>query len=122
MLSILSESRDWLSEVGPENPVLVVSCDGASRAGLYCALAYLADQAAREGELDIVSAVATVKANRPQLIDTQQEYALLHQLVGQLLEPAAPNGWQHFIRSMLKLFNNEIVSVKMTTSKKFKCF
>ena len=46
VLELMSAARE--REVGgEEQPVLVVSADGVSRAGVYCALSYVRDQAGR---------------------------------------------------------------------------
>ncbi|KAL1377780.1 hypothetical protein pipiens_016023 [Culex pipiens pipiens] len=50
-------------------PVCVVSPDGRSRAGVYCAANACIEQVIQHGEVDVFQAVKTVRRHRPQLVD-----------------------------------------------------
>lgn len=50
-------------------PVAVVSPDGRSRSGVYCAANACIEQVIQHGEVDIFQAVKTVRRHRPQLVD-----------------------------------------------------
>lgn len=50
-------------------PVAVVSPDGRSRCGVYCAANACIEQVIQHGEVDIFQAVKTVRRHRPQLIE-----------------------------------------------------
>ena len=50
-------------------PVAVVSPDGRSRVGVYCAANACIEQVIQHGEVDIFQAVKTVRRHRPQLVE-----------------------------------------------------
>ncbi|CAH1640174.1 unnamed protein product [Spodoptera littoralis] len=50
-------------------PVCVVSPDGRSRAGVYCAANACIEQVIQHGEVDVFQAVKTVRRHRPQLVE-----------------------------------------------------
>lgn len=50
-------------------PVAVVSPDGRSRCGVYCAANACIEQVIQYGEVDIFQAVKTVRRHRPQLVE-----------------------------------------------------
>lgn len=50
-------------------PVAVVSPDGRSRCGVYCAANACIEQVIQHGEVDIFQAVKTVRRHRPQLVE-----------------------------------------------------
>ena len=50
-------------------PVVVVSPDGRSRCGVYCAANACIEQVIQHGEVDIFQAVKTVRRHRPQLVE-----------------------------------------------------
>lgn len=55
-------------------PVVVVSYNGKSRAGVYCVANYAMEQVVQHGEVDIFSAVRTVRRHRPAIIENMTEY------------------------------------------------
>lgn len=50
-------------------PVAVISPDGRSRCGVYCAANACIEQVIQHGEVDIFQAVKTVRRHRPQLVE-----------------------------------------------------
>lgn len=62
-------------------PVVVVSYNGKSRAGVYCAANYAMEQVVQHGEVDIFSAVRTVRRHRSQLIENMTEYKYCYDLL-----------------------------------------
>ncbi|GBP89864.1 Receptor-type tyrosine-protein phosphatase kappa [Eumeta japonica] len=63
-------------------PVCVVSPDGRSRAGVYCAANACIEQVIQHGEVDVFQAVKTVRRHRPQLVENMVSIAstaLCHQ-------------------------------------------
>lgn len=62
-------------------PVVVVSPDGRSRCGVYCAANACIEQVVQHGEVDIFQAVKTVRRHRPQLIENMTEYKYCYDLV-----------------------------------------
>ncbi|XP_063932951.1 receptor-type tyrosine-protein phosphatase kappa isoform X1 [Zophobas morio] len=62
-------------------PVCVVSPDGRSRCGIYCAANACIEQVIQHGEVDIFQAVRTVRRHRPQLIENITEYKYCYDVV-----------------------------------------
>uniref|UniRef100_A0A1Y1L7H5 Receptor-type tyrosine-protein phosphatase kappa n=2 Tax=Photinus pyralis TaxID=7054 RepID=A0A1Y1L7H5_PHOPY len=62
-------------------PVCVVSPDGRSRCGVYCAANACIEQVIQHGEVDIFQAVRTVRRHRPQLVEAITEYKYCYDLV-----------------------------------------
>ncbi|XP_058987366.1 receptor-type tyrosine-protein phosphatase kappa-like [Musca domestica] len=62
-------------------PVCVVSPDGRSRCGVYCAANACIEQVIQHGEVDVFQAVKTVRRNRPHLVENMTEYKYCYDLV-----------------------------------------
>ncbi|XP_058795525.1 receptor-type tyrosine-protein phosphatase kappa isoform X4 [Phymastichus coffea] len=62
-------------------PVCVVSPDGRSRCGVYCAANACIEQVIQHGEVDVFQAVKTARRHRPQLIENMTEYKYCYDLV-----------------------------------------
>lgn len=62
-------------------PVVVVSPDGRSRCGVYCAANACIEQVIQHGEVDIFQAVKTVRRHRPQLVENMVISFLLYSLI-----------------------------------------
>ncbi|XP_062132139.1 receptor-type tyrosine-protein phosphatase kappa isoform X1 [Drosophila sulfurigaster albostrigata] len=70
----------WRNKVD-YGPVCVVSPDGRSRAGVYCAANACIEQVIQHGEVDVFQAVKTVRRHRPQLVENMTEYKYCYDLV-----------------------------------------
>ncbi|KAL1502113.1 hypothetical protein ABEB36_007306 [Hypothenemus hampei] len=62
-------------------PVCIVSPDGRSRCGIYCAANACIEQVIQHGEVDIFQAVRSVRRHRPQLIENITEYKYCYDVV-----------------------------------------
>lgn len=62
-------------------PVCVVSLNGKSRAGVYCAANVAIEQVVQHSEVDVFQAVKTVRRHRPQLIENMTEYKYCYDLI-----------------------------------------
>lgn len=62
-------------------PVLVMSTNGKSRAGVYCAANVAIEQVVEHGEVDVFQAVRTVRRHRPQLVENMTEYKYCYDLI-----------------------------------------
>jgi len=62
-------------------PVVVVSPDGHTRAGVYCSANACIEQVIQHGEVDVFQAVKTVRRHRPQLVENITEYKYCYDLV-----------------------------------------
>ncbi|XP_071117373.1 uncharacterized protein [Haliotis cracherodii] len=60
-------------------PVIVHCSAGVGRTGTYIAIESLVDQAAAEGNLDIVSFVSNMRGQRKNMIQTKEQYLFLYQ-------------------------------------------
>ncbi|KAL8582184.1 hypothetical protein ACOMHN_004103 [Nucella lapillus] len=78
LLATLEAADGWQQKTNPLNPICVLSKDGASRCGIYCAVHMCCDQVKNEGELDVFNAVRLVRHNRPQLVTTVDEYRYIY--------------------------------------------
>jgi len=78
---LLQAARSHRDSANPESPVVVVSTNGAERAGVYCAVSHSWDQLLRQGQADVVHAVHCVRLSRPQLVPTLQEYSLIYRVL-----------------------------------------
>ena len=64
LAQLLRTTRAHRAANSPEAPVVVVSADGAERAGVYCTASHCLDQLQREKEVDCVHAVHCVRYTR----------------------------------------------------------
>ncbi|KAH9415711.1 hypothetical protein DERP_000201 [Dermatophagoides pteronyssinus] len=62
-------------------PVIVVSYNGKSRAGVYCAANFAMEQVVQHNEVDIFNAVRTVRRHRPHLVENMTEYKYCYDLL-----------------------------------------
>lgn len=72
--------EQWREKV-EYGPVCVVSPDGRSRAGVYCAANACIEQVIQHGEVDIFQAVKTVRRHRSELVNNITEYKYCYDLV-----------------------------------------
>ncbi|KAL5968120.1 Receptor-type tyrosine-protein phosphatase epsilon [Taenia solium] len=62
-------AREWNSITDVNSPILVVSNDGVSRVGVFCAVSTCMERILAQSEVDVFRAVEVVKQNRPQLVN-----------------------------------------------------
>uniref|UniRef100_A0A6A7GA86 Receptor-type tyrosine-protein phosphatase kappa-like isoform X2 n=1 Tax=Hirondellea gigas TaxID=1518452 RepID=A0A6A7GA86_9CRUS len=80
LVELMNMVEKWRQRTG-YGPVIVVSPDGMSRAGVYCAANACIEQVVQHGEVDVFQAVRTVRRHRPQLVNTMTEYKYCYDLV-----------------------------------------
>lgn len=85
LVEIMASARKWRDMENPESPVVVVSMDGAEKAGIYCVGSHCWDQLVRDKEVDLVHAVRSVRISRPRLVNSLQEYKLCTELCVKIL-------------------------------------
>ena len=71
---MMASARKWREMENPDSPMVVVSMDGAEKAGVYCVVSHCWDQLIRDKEVDLLHAVRSVRISRPQLVSSLQEY------------------------------------------------
>ena len=91
LAQMMRAARRWRQAERPESPTIVVSCDGAAGAGVWCAAGQCWDQAVRDGCVDLVHAVRSVRISRPQLVTTLQEYNMTKDVVRAILKNKTQN-------------------------------
>lgn len=95
-------ANSWRQSEKPESPVVVVSYDGQSGAGVWCAAGHCWDQVTRNqggltrdnnggltrdsGQVDMVNSVRSVRISRPGLVTSEQEYKEIRDIVGALIK------------------------------------
>ncbi|XP_066954570.1 receptor-type tyrosine-protein phosphatase kappa isoform X2 [Macrobrachium rosenbergii] len=80
LVELMNMVERWRQRTG-YGPVVVVSPDGMSRAGVYCAANACIEQVIQHGEVDVFQAVKTVRRHRPQLTNDMTEYKYCYDLV-----------------------------------------
>lgn len=80
LVELMNMVEKWRQRTG-YGPVIVVSPDGMSRAGVYCAANACIEQVVQHGEVDVFQAVRTVRRHRPQLVNSMTEYKYCYDLV-----------------------------------------
>merc|ERR1719211_559600 len=68
LVELMNMVERWRQETD-YGPVVVVSADGHTRAGVYCAANACIEQVIQHGEVDVFQAVKTVRRHRPQLVE-----------------------------------------------------
>ncbi|XP_050714665.1 receptor-type tyrosine-protein phosphatase kappa-like isoform X4 [Eriocheir sinensis] len=104
LVELMNMVERWRQRTG-YGPVVVVSPDGMSRAGVYCAANACIEQVVQHGEVDVFQAVHTVRRHRPQLINNMTEYKYCYDLV------------LHYVLHFLSKENGEENSQDGTTMK-----
>ena len=83
---MMSAAKRWRNcQKAPDSPTVVVSLDGSSRAGVYCAASQCWDQAVRDSRVDLASAVRSVRMSRPSLVSSTEEYRQCREVVTTIL-------------------------------------
>ncbi|RUS82419.1 hypothetical protein EGW08_009807, partial [Elysia chlorotica] len=83
--SCIEQVSEWQRRTGSRQPACVVSKDGSSRVGAYCAIAVACDQARVEKEVDVFNAVRLVRKNRPQLVPNVEEYQFIYRFMADFI-------------------------------------
>jgi len=85
LVEMMSSARKWRDSENPDSPTVVVSMDGAEKAGIYCAASHCWDQLIRDKEVDLLHAVRSVRISRPQLVTSLQEYKQCSEIILNIL-------------------------------------
>nr|KAG5702173.1 hypothetical protein BaRGS_033885 [Batillaria attramentaria] len=78
LLAVMEAAENWQHKTNPLNPICILSKDGSSRCGIYCAVHICCDQLKNDNEVDVFNAVRLVRHNRPQLVTTVEEYRYIY--------------------------------------------
>ncbi|XP_065921961.1 receptor-type tyrosine-protein phosphatase epsilon [Magallana gigas] len=76
----------FVQNVKTDNPVTVVSRDGAALCGVFCAVYNLIQQLTMDEEIDVFSVVRLLQTRRPELCSTMEEYIMVHDSLMKFLD------------------------------------
>uniref|UniRef100_A0A8W8NVC3 protein-tyrosine-phosphatase n=1 Tax=Magallana gigas TaxID=29159 RepID=A0A8W8NVC3_MAGGI len=76
----------FVQNVKTDNPVTVVSRDGAALCGVFCAVYNLIQQLTIDEEIDVFSVVRLLQTRRPELCSTMEEYIMVHDALMKFLD------------------------------------
>nr|XP_034321094.1 receptor-type tyrosine-protein phosphatase epsilon-like [Crassostrea gigas] len=85
--SIVSYTRN----LSTENPITIVSKDGASLCGVFCAVFNSIQQITMDDNIDVFTTVRQLQTSRPELCSTQEEYSLVYSTLQDYIETTSEN-------------------------------
>ncbi|XP_013073463.2 receptor-type tyrosine-protein phosphatase kappa-like isoform X3 [Biomphalaria glabrata] len=85
LLTVMEHVSDWQRRSSSRQPICIMSKDGCSRVGLYCAINICCDQVKVEKEVDVFNAVRLVRKNRPQLVPDLEEYRYIYYFMSEFI-------------------------------------
>nr|XP_034316292.1 receptor-type tyrosine-protein phosphatase epsilon [Crassostrea gigas] len=68
----------FTQNITTNNPIIVVSRDGAALCGLFCAVNNLMQQLTMDEEIDVFSVVRLLQTRRPEMCSSLEEYCMIH--------------------------------------------
>nr|XP_034319448.1 receptor-type tyrosine-protein phosphatase alpha [Crassostrea gigas] len=71
------------------SPIAVISMDGASMCGVFCAVFNSIQQITMDDNIDVLTTVRQLQTRRPELCATQDEYGLIYQTIYDYLQDAS---------------------------------
>ncbi|XP_025109408.1 receptor-type tyrosine-protein phosphatase kappa-like isoform X2 [Pomacea canaliculata] len=83
LMAVIQGAEHWQHKTNPMNPICVLSKDGASRCGIFCAVHICCDQVKFDNEVDVFNAVRLVRHNRPQLVTSLEEYRYIYSFMAE---------------------------------------
>ncbi|XP_013415624.1 receptor-type tyrosine-protein phosphatase epsilon [Lingula anatina] len=80
LLELLDEVQHWQQQSG--NTAITVHCmNGAHQSGVFCALARILEKMKVEQQVDVFHTVKAVRINRPQFVDSLEQYRFCYAAV-----------------------------------------
>nr|XP_022311822.1 receptor-type tyrosine-protein phosphatase T-like [Crassostrea virginica]XP_022311823.1 receptor-type tyrosine-protein phosphatase T-like [Crassostrea virginica]XP_022311824.1 receptor-type tyrosine-protein phosphatase T-like [Crassostrea virginica] len=76
----------FVGNIETEAPIIVISRDGASLCGVFCAVYNAIQQLTMDNEVDVFSIVRQLQIRRPELCSNLQEYKLVHEVLKTFIE------------------------------------
>uniref|UniRef100_A0A8W8NTG7 protein-tyrosine-phosphatase n=1 Tax=Magallana gigas TaxID=29159 RepID=A0A8W8NTG7_MAGGI len=68
----------FTQNITTNNPIVVVSRDGAAMCGVFCAVYNVIQQLTMDEEIDVFSVVRLLQTRRPELCSSLEEYRMIH--------------------------------------------
>ncbi|XP_076079965.1 receptor-type tyrosine-protein phosphatase kappa-like isoform X3 [Mytilus galloprovincialis] len=84
LLELLDMVENWQKQSG-NKPVTVHCMNGVLRSGLFVAANYVLERIKADKEVDVFQAVKQMRLNRPQLIDTLEQFKFCHEIAFEYL-------------------------------------
>ncbi|XP_064624769.1 receptor-type tyrosine-protein phosphatase T-like [Lineus longissimus] len=85
IVELLQMVEKWLQKV--ENKTILVQClDGASQSGVFCAAHSVIEKVKVDHEVDVFQYLRLLRSNRPQLVNTYEQYKFIHEVVLEYLK------------------------------------
>ncbi|XP_078324907.1 receptor-type tyrosine-protein phosphatase alpha-like [Crassostrea virginica] len=90
MVKMIEHVHDWRKTRNTDGPVLVVSVDGVSWCGVFCAGYNAVEQLTLDDEVDMFNIVRLLRVRRPELIPSFEEFQYCYQVVKNYLYSGGP--------------------------------
>ncbi|XP_064626440.1 receptor-type tyrosine-protein phosphatase T-like [Lineus longissimus] len=85
IVELLEMVEKWQQKV--ENKTILVQClDGASQSGVFCAAHSVIEKVKVDHEVDVFQYLRLLRSNRPQLVNTYEQYKFIHEVVLKYLQ------------------------------------
>ncbi|KAK3091539.1 hypothetical protein FSP39_020606 [Pinctada imbricata] len=92
LLELLDNVGKWQGQSG-NKPVTVHCLDGAAKSGLFVASSCILERVKTEKEVDVFQTIKQMRLNRPQLIDSLEQFKFCHEIALEFLNSSSqPNG------------------------------
>nr|XP_034310069.1 uncharacterized protein LOC105317761 isoform X3 [Crassostrea gigas] len=84
--SFLRSMVSYTRNLSTENPITIVSKDGASLCGVFCAVFNSIQQIEMDDNIDVFTTVRQLQTRRPEFCSTQEEYSLVYTTLRDYIE------------------------------------
>ncbi|XP_038068717.1 receptor-type tyrosine-protein phosphatase kappa-like [Patiria miniata] len=86
ILDLLDAVNQWQSECQSTGPTLVQCINGVGRSGVFCAVSNVYERMGGDEIVDVFQAVKRLRMNRPQMIESLEQFILCYEVIHQHLE------------------------------------
>ncbi|XP_023931908.1 receptor-type tyrosine-protein phosphatase alpha-like [Lingula anatina] len=81
LIKFREEVKKYQNQVHDQGPIIVHCSAGVGRTGTFIALDYLFDQSHAEGKIDIYQLIQGMRASRPKMVQTTEQYYFIHDVM-----------------------------------------
>ncbi|XP_065924918.1 receptor-type tyrosine-protein phosphatase alpha [Magallana gigas] len=89
--SCLRNLVSYALKLGADTPITIVSKDGASLCGVFCAVFNSIQQIIMDDNIDVLTTVRQLQTRRPEFCSTQEEYSLVYSTLQDYIETTSEN-------------------------------
>ncbi|XP_065924897.1 receptor-type tyrosine-protein phosphatase alpha isoform X4 [Magallana gigas] len=89
--SCLRNLVSYALKLGTDTPITIVSKDGASLCGVFCAVFNSIQQIIMDDNIDVFTTVRQLQTRRPEFCSTQEEYSLVYSTLQDYIETTSEN-------------------------------